>query len=152
MLKFSLVVLCIQMAVVSTVNLIFLPLLFLLTKDPKGKMDYGIIVPVKSTLSSDDFSNFYAQTILRLEHENETLKKDNNKLTTTNNRLILNNNKLTAENRYHKEEIEIHKYKKTKKEATTNTAVNRFVPRRESEDLLIEGSVSLPVATVYNVN
>ena len=152
-MKFGLVVICMLIAVASTTNLLFLPLLFLLLKDPKCKDEYGIAVPLKSTLSTADFTDFYTQTILRLEQENETLKSDNNKLTTNNNKQTVNNNKLTSDNKMHRGEIKLLKseIKILKKEG--NTIVNRFGTRKDSEIYLIrDESLSLPLSTINSVN
>ena len=61
-------------AVCVTVNLILIPLLVLLVKDPKGEGEYGIEINQRSSLNDADFTDNYKSTIGKLEIENKHLK------------------------------------------------------------------------------
>ena len=73
-MRFGLVVICMLVAVCVTVNLILIPLLVLLVKDPKGEAEYGIEINQRSSLNDADFTDNYKSTIGKLEVENKHLK------------------------------------------------------------------------------
>ena len=67
---------CVLVAVGSAVNLIFLPILVLLIKDPNGAEEYGIEVINRCSLTDNDFKEQFQHTICRLETENQGLKNE----------------------------------------------------------------------------
>ena len=67
-------------AVCITVNLILIPLLVLLVKDPKGEGEYGVEVNLRSSLYDADFIENYKSTIVKLESEIQHLKDTIEKL------------------------------------------------------------------------
>ena len=64
---------CILVAVASTTNLLFIPVIFLLFRDPKGTGDYGVELGNTEASIDTDLASSYEQKITMLKQRNKIL-------------------------------------------------------------------------------